>query len=164
MQWRRLIRHLLAWRPRHQVLSAEQSQHLASLVQAMEAQHGAEVCICLERRWPLAWAASAATSRERAVHWFTVERVWDTEHNTGVLVYVNVADHAIEIVADRGLNNCISDAQWQRLLEAMRNWFVREDYVGGLQHSLTLLRDLLQQQLPREPSTPNELSDRPLVR
>ena len=40
-------------------------------------------------------------------------RVWDTEHNNGVLIYLLLAEHAIEIVADRGLNEQVPPQQWQ---------------------------------------------------
>ena len=37
-------------------------------------------------------------------------RVWDTEHNNGVLIYLLLAEHAIEIVADRGLSSRVDRA------------------------------------------------------
>lgn len=166
MNWRRLIRHALTWAPRADVLTATQADQLAAQVQTMESLHRAEIRICLERKWPLAWAASDVTIRERAMHWFAHEHVWDTEGNTGVLVYVSLADQAIEIVADRGLNTYVHKHQWQTLLENMRNAFAQANYFGGLQIGLTQLQTLLNQQLPhtRAGSNPNELSNRPMVR
>lgn len=166
MQLRRLIRHALAWSPRARVLTPTQSEQLSAQVKTMEAMHRAEVRICLERSWPLTWAASDVTVRERAMHWFAHEHVWDTEGNTGVLVYISLADHAIEIVADRGLNPYIQKHQWQSLTEHMRGAFAQANYFGGLQICLTQLQTLLNQQLPHThaSSNPNELSNRPMVR
>jgi hypothetical protein len=47
-------------------------------------------------------------TRQRAVTMFGKLRVWDTEHNNGVLIYVLLAEHAIEIVADRGVARHVS--------------------------------------------------------
>ena len=164
MQWRRWWRHARAWRPRAEVLDAQQTQALADCVRDMEAQHHAEIRICLERHWPWDWAIGAATPRERALHWFVHEHVWDTEGNTGVLVYVSLADRAIEIVADRGLNACISPEQWQGVVHAMRERFAQGHYADGLLAALRVLQDLLDAHLPKADVNPNELPNQVLIK
>jgi uncharacterized membrane protein len=61
----------------------------------------------------------AKLTRQRAVTMFGKLRVWDTEHNNGVLIYVLLAEHAIEIVADRGVARHVSQAQWQAMVARM---------------------------------------------
>ena len=48
-------------------------------------------------------------------------RVWDTEANNGVLIYLLLAEHAIEIVADRGLGRHVPREQWQAIVAACAN-------------------------------------------
>ena len=46
-------------------------------------------------------------------------RVWDTEYNNGVLIYLLMADNAIELVADRGLMRVVPQAAWDALVARM---------------------------------------------
>ena len=71
---------------------------------ASERRHSGEIRVCVEAGLPLSYLWRGATARERAVTMFGKLRVWDTEHNNGVLIYLLLAEHRIEIVADRGLN------------------------------------------------------------
>ena len=59
-------------------------------------------------------------------------RVWDTEHNNGVLIYLLLAEHAIEIVADRGLSRHVDAAQWQASSARMREAFRAGRFEAGL--------------------------------
>jgi hypothetical protein len=70
---------------------------------ASESRHSGEIRLCVEAGLPLSYLWRAPSARERAVTMFGKLRVWDTEHNNGVLIYLLLAEHAIEIVADRGL-------------------------------------------------------------
>jgi uncharacterized membrane protein len=72
-------------------------------IAASEHRHLGEICFAVEGGLPLAEIFSGTTPRDRAHAAFARLNVWNTEHNTGVLVYILVADHAIEIVADRGI-------------------------------------------------------------
>ena len=90
---------------------------------ASEKRHSGEVRICVEAALPASylWRLGSKTpiralTRQRAVMMFGKLRVWDTEHNNGVLIYVLLAEHAIEIVADRGLLKHVSTAQWQDMV------------------------------------------------
>lgn len=164
MHIRRLWRHWLAWRPRKSVLSPTQTAALMHGIQQMESQHGAEIRICLERRWPSVWALGPATSRDRAMYWFTHERVWDTAFNTGVLVYINLADRNVEIVADRGVHAHISAYAWQTAIDAMRAAFQQGDFFSGLQLGFAQLQTLLDTHMPPVAENPNELPDHTLIR
>jgi uncharacterized membrane protein len=76
-------------------------------------RHSGEIRVCVEAGLPLSYLWRGATARERAVTMFGKLRVWDTEHNNGVLIYLLLAEHAIEIVADRGLARHVPQAQWE---------------------------------------------------
>jgi uncharacterized membrane protein len=107
-----------------------------------------------------------ATARERAVAMFGKLRVWDTEHNNGVLVYLLLAERAIEIVADRGLTARVPEDEWQRIVASMRDEFGGGRYEQGLTHAIDAVTALLVQHFPLQAGeeNPNELPDEPVVR
>jgi len=86
------------------VLPPEVFERLTQRVAASERRHSGEVRICVEAGLPLSYLRRDATPRERAIAMFSKLRVWDTENNNGVLIYLLLAEHAIEIVADRGID------------------------------------------------------------
>jgi uncharacterized membrane protein len=85
--------------------------------------HSGEIRVCVEAGLPLSYLWRNATARQRAVTMFGKLRVWDTEHNNGVLIYLLLAEHAIEIVADRGLARHVPQAQWDAAAAGMREAF-----------------------------------------
>ena len=101
-------------------------------VAASEKRHSGEIRVCVEAGLPLSYLWRGATARERAVTMFGKLRVWDTEQNNGVLIYLLLAERRIEIVADRGLNRRVSEAQWQSLLATMRDAFHAGRFEQGL--------------------------------
>jgi hypothetical protein len=104
MSMLRILRHLLtpAW-VLDRVFSAQVLATIEQAVKASEARHRGELRFAVEAGLDFADLRSGASARERAVEVFSQLRVWDTEENTGVLVYVQWLDHRVEIVADRGI-------------------------------------------------------------
>ena len=92
-------------------------------------------------------------------------RVWDTEHNNGVLIYLLLAEHAIEIVADRGLNSKVDSGEWQRIVERMGRAFHEGRFEDGLTQALEEVSALLVQHFPAAPgqANANELPDEPVL-
>jgi uncharacterized membrane protein len=94
---------------------------------------------------------------------FGLLRVWDTEANDGVLLYILLADRAVEIIADRGIHARVGDAAWQtichRIEAACRNGRFAEGAVQGIVE----ISALLAQHSPRTGAGRNEISDRPVV-
>jgi uncharacterized membrane protein len=93
-------------------------------------------------------------------------RVWDTEHNNGVLIYLLFAEHKIEIVADRGLKARVPDGEWQRVIELMREPLRGRKFEEGLNIAVDAVEALLEKHFPATAGArnPNELPDRPEVR
>ena len=135
-------------------------------VAASEKRHSGEIRVCAEAGLPLSYLWRGASARERAVTMFGKLRVWDTEHNNGVLIYLLLAEHRIEIVADRGLNQRVSPSQWQEVMERMRASFRQGQFEAGLNDAIDAVDALLVQHFPLAPgqTNPNELSDRPHLR
>ena len=130
-------------------------------VTASEQRHSGEIRICVEAGLPLSYLWQRLSARDRAITMFGKLRVWDTEHNNGVLVYLLLAEHAIEIVADRGIHRLAGSAQWQQLIEPMRPALAAGRFEDGLSQAVDTLDRLLVQHFPLAPGqpNPNELSN-----
>jgi uncharacterized membrane protein len=147
-------------------LDAEALARLRARVQTSEARHGGEIRLCIEAGLPLSYLWRDATPRERAITLFGKLGVWDTEHNNGVLIYLLLAEHAIEIVADRGLARHVSPHQWRGLTQGMSKEFKAGQFERGLVQAIEAVDRLLNQHFPLQPGerNPNELPDQPDLR
>jgi uncharacterized membrane protein len=162
---RLLKHHWLDDSDARRVLADAALQRLQSRVQASEARHSGEIRLCIEAALPLSYLWRGATASERALALFGKLRVWDTEHNNGVLIYLLLAEHAIEIVADRGLNRQVPAETWQRLTAGMAAAFKAGRFEDGLGEAIDAVDALLQRHFPLNEGArnPNELPDRPVV-
>ena len=147
-------------------LDAAALSRLEARVAASERRHSGEIRICVEAALPLAYLWRDASARERAIALFGKLRVWDTEHNNGVLIYLLLAEHAIEIVADRGLGRHVSEVQWRCVVDALRADLQAGRFEAGLARAVDAVDALLAHDfpLPAGAANPNELPDRPVRR
>ncbi len=134
-------------------------------VAASEKRHTGEIRVCVEAGLPWSYLWRRLTARDRAVTLFGKLRVWDTAANNGVLIYLLLAEHAIEIVADRGLNAHVSHAQWQSIVHGMREAFRAGRFEDGLNAAVDAVDALLARHFPlaEGEANPNELPNRPIV-
>lgn len=140
-------------------------ERLSQRVAASERRHTGQIRICVEASLPTSYLLRDATPRQRAVTMFGKLRVWDTEHNNGVLVYLLLAERAIEIVADRGLAQRVDPGEWQRIVQRMGAAFRERRYEDGLTQALQEVSALLVAHFPAVPGEvrPNELPDEPVL-
>ena len=168
-RWQRALRVL-----RHRWMDESDARHaiplelrkrLGRYVSASEARHSGEVRICVESALPSSYIWRDATMRERAITMFGKLRVWDTEQNNGVLIYLVLADNAIEIVADRALNTKVSTQEWQKITASMAAAFKAQHFEAGLTQALEEVSALLVQHFPLAPGQQrhNELPNTPFV-
>ena len=138
---------------------------LAALVAQSEATHTGEIRIAIESGLPLSYLRRDASPRERAIALFGKLRVWDTEDNNGVLIYLLLAEHAIEVVADRGLNTALPVDFWQQLLVRLRPVLAAQQYETALAAAIAALSAALTQHFPAEPGLrrSNALPDAPVL-
>ena len=143
-------------------LNADALSRLEARVAASEKQHSGEIRLSVEAGLPLSYLWRSATPRQRAITMFGKLRVWDTENNNGVLIYLLLAEHAIEIVADRGLTRHVPQGQWQALVADMGQAFRAKRFEEGLAHAIDVVHTLLLQHYPAlaGQANPNELPDR----
>lgn len=129
-----------------------------------EQAHGGQLRFVVEGGLdgPPLWQGQPA--RERAVDLFSQLRIWDTEHNCGVLIYVLFADRAVEIVADRGIHACCGDQARHEVCVEMQSQFTEGRLAEGSLAGVRAVGELLVRHFPRRlPEETNELPDRPLL-
>jgi uncharacterized membrane protein len=161
-RWTRIFRHRwLDERDAQRALGADALARLQQRVEASERQHSGEIRLCIEAGLPLSYLWRGATPRERALAMFGNLGVWDTEQNNGVLIYLLLADHAIEIVADRGLSRHVPDEHWRSLTQQMSAAFKAGRFEQGLADAVDAVDALLRRHFTLEPGAPNpnELPD-----
>jgi uncharacterized membrane protein len=146
-------------------LPPEALQRLGERVAASERRHSGEVRICVEAGLPWSYIRRGATARERAITMFGKLRVWDTAHNNGVLIYLLLAEHAIEIVADRGIDAHVSAAEWAAMARRMADAFREGRFEDGITQALEEVSALLVAHFPlaEGEADRNELPDEPVV-
>ena len=162
----RLLKHrLLDEDDTRKAIPPELLERLKRRVAASENRHSGEIRICVEASLPSSYVWRNATPRERAVAMFGKLRMWDTEHNNGVLIYLLLAERAIEIVADRGLSTCVPAAQWTAMVQRMGDAFREGRFEDGLTQALGEVSALLVQHFPLAPgeTNSNELPDEPVL-
>jgi uncharacterized membrane protein len=130
-----------------------------------EKRHRGQVRFAVEPALPLIRVLSGVTPRERALEVFGLLRIWDTEENCGVLVYLLLADRDVEIVADRGIHRRVGDDAWGAVCRKMEAAFRSGRFAEGIEAGLAEINALLAEHYPREggASAGNELPDRPVV-
>lgn len=132
-------------------------------VAASEARHRGEIRFAVEAGLDLPELMRDATARERAVEVFSRLRVWDTEENTGVLIYVQWLDRQVEIVADRGIARRVPQAAWEGVCRTMEAAFRDGRFGEGSVEAVRAVGDLLAGPFPARSNNPNELPDRPIL-
>ena len=146
----------------------DMAERLARRVAASESRHSGEVRLCVEAALPTSylWRLNANTPlptivRERALTWFGRLRIWDTEHNNGVLIYLLLAEHAIEFVADRALARRVTPTEWQAIVDRLGARLREGAFEDGLTQALEEVSALLVAHFPAEAGAAqsNELPD-----
>lgn len=170
---RTLLRHRLVhprWSER--VLPPEVLERIGERVRESERRHGGQIRVVVEAALPLSYlwrhlrdrVPLRRIVRERALMLFGKLRVWDTERNNGVLIYLLLAERAVEILADRGLNAHVSEAQWRSVLARLSEALAAQQFEQGLTQAVQEVSALLEAACPPvQATTPvNELPDAPL--
>jgi len=165
MNLKRLLRHLVTdhWTVRR-AFPSRAMQAIESAIAGQERRHTGELRFAVEAALPLRYLLSGGTSRGRAIEHFARLRIWDTEHNCGVLIYLVLADRQVEIVADRGIHARVGDTAWVSICDAMRREFRQGRFEQGVVAGVQAIGDLLAAHFPAgKDAKLNELSDKPVV-
>jgi uncharacterized membrane protein len=137
---------------------------IEAMIAEGEERHRGQVRFAVEPSLPLARVLAGVTPRERAIDVFGLLRIWDTEENCGVLVYLLLADRDVEIVADRGIHAHVGTKTWNAVCRKMETAFRGGRFAEGLEAGLAEINALLAKHYPRDGGARgNELPDRPVV-
>ncbi len=164
MNLQRIVRHLLV--TDGQVKRAFPRSTLDKIEQAVrdsESAHDGEIRFAVEGALDGAPLFKGQSARERAIDLFAQLRVWDTQHNTGVLIYLLLADRAVEIVADRGIDAKVGAQPWSAVCRQMEAAFGQDDFEGGVLGGVQAVTQHLASHFPARSHRPNELPDAPLL-
>jgi len=160
----RLWRHFVTDRAQVQrMFPPEALGRIERTIGECEQRHAGQICFVLEASLPLARVWSGLTPRERALEVFGSLRVWDTERNDGVLIYVLLADRDVEIVADRGIHAKVGAEGWEAICRTMEAAFAAGRGPDAALAGIRAVGDHLAVHSPRTGAVANELSDRPIV-
>lgn len=161
---RRLFDHLATdHRSVRRIFDEAALNSIEAAIAAGERAHRGQVCVAIEAALPPTRVLRRLTPRERAMEVFALLRVWDTEDNCGVLLYLLLADRAVEIVADRGIHRRVGDAQWQAICSALEADFRAGRYADGVVRAVARMAAVLAEHFPGEATGSNELPDRPAI-
>ncbi|MGH8748288.1 MAG: TPM domain-containing protein [Burkholderiales bacterium] len=161
---RRFLRHLFSDRAAaRRAFPAPVLRAIEAEIKAQESLHRGELRFAIEASLPITHLARRLTPRERALEVFGRLRVWDTEHNNGVLVYVLLADRSVEIVADRGIAARVPQPEWDAVCRAMGEAFHAGDFERGALVGLRRIGALLARHFAAGPGNADELPDAPVI-
>jgi len=161
----RTLKHLLVpdWIAQRPFTSAV-LKAIEQAIKASEQSHDGELRFAVEASLPLHHLVSKdRKARDRAEDLFSLLKVWDTERNSGVLIYVQLVERRIEIVADRGIAAKVEQAEWDAVCREMEKAFRAGRYAEGALQAVERTTRLLAKHFPARAGNPNELPDKPVV-
>lgn len=163
----RILRHLATTSARlRRAFPAAALRSIEQAIAASEARHAGELRFVVEGALDGLPLLRGQTARERAIELFAQLHVWDTEHNTGVLIYLLLADRRVEIVADRGIDAKAGAEAWSAICRAMETHFGAGDFGRGAVQGIEAVTQLVIRHFPHlqlAPGDRNELPDAPLL-
>jgi uncharacterized membrane protein len=160
----RMLRHLTMpqWRA-GRVLPRVALLHFERAIAESESRHSGQIRFAVENALDLQALLCGQSARDRAIDVFAALRVWDTEHNNGVLIYLLLADRDVEIVADRGIHEKVGNRAWEEACREMETAFREGRFEAGVLGGIANVSRYLEFHFPRQAPGPNELPNRPVV-
>lgn len=136
---------------------------IENAVRQSELQHRGELRFAVENALAPGWVWRGMSGRQRAVEVFSNLRVWDTEENSGVLIYVLLADREVHILADRGINKCVSSKEWENIAAIIQQAFRQGNFRQGAIQGIQEITRLLAGHFPFRTDDLNEIPNRPVI-
>lgn len=164
MNLSRTIKHLFypGWWLRRDFPPQDMAR-IEAAIKESEIKHSGEIRFAIESSLPLKALWRDEPMHERALEVFSLLRVWDTEKNNGVLIYLLLADHKVEITADRNINQVVGVKEWQRICQLMQDEFHEGNFEDGVVKGIKEIGALLEQHFPISNNDKNELPNKPVI-
>lgn len=164
MNFSRTLRHLFTgpWAVRRFFSNAALAE-IEQAIRQSEISHDGEIVFAVEAALHVLPLLGDQSARERAIEVFSQLRIWDTQHNNGVLIYLLLADHDVEIIADRGVNIRVGNEAWEAICREMETAFRQGQFESGVIAGISAIASHLHEHFPIERTGENQLPDRPVI-
>jgi len=160
----RILRHLASSRLRlRRTFPPPTLSAIERAIGEAETGHEGEIVFVVEGALDTMPLLRGQTARQRAIEVFSRMRIWDTEQNNGVLLYVLFADRDVEIVADRGIDARAGEQAWNDICHEMEESFGRGDFQAGALAGIRAVGEHLRRHFASSKKRRNELPDKPIV-
>lgn len=136
---------------------------IAESIKFSETKHSGEICFVVEGALESASLFRGQTANQRAIELFSQLRVWDTEQNNGVLIYLLLADRDVEIIVDRGVHTKVGQVEWENICQQMELFFKKRNFKEGVIGGVQGVTRILQHHFPPIEGKQNELVDKPII-
>jgi uncharacterized membrane protein len=161
---KRLFRHLFIWPGAiGRYLSNDAMRRIEAAIAASESTHLGEICFVVESNLHVFDILRKKSGKKRAIEVFSQFHVWDTEQNNGVLIYLLLADHDFEILADRGIHHHVGNAGWDRICQQMEAMFRQGQFEAGVLYGIAAISQQLAKHYSSEGENVNELKNAPII-
>uniref|UniRef100_UPI003F493CAA TPM domain-containing protein n=1 Tax=Cupriavidus yeoncheonensis TaxID=1462994 RepID=UPI003F493CAA len=160
----RIVRHLLMthWRIRR-TFPEDALNVIERAISVSEFSHIGQLCFVVEGALSWTGLLKGLSARDRAIEVFSQLRVWDTEHNNGVLIYLLLADRSVEIVADRGIHARVQQGEWDAICREMEDAFRRDEFRQGVLRGIEAIGSFLATHFPAGVGGTDELLNTPVI-
>ena len=164
MNLKRIMRHLSVGHAAVRRVFPSRTMHeIENAIRSTEARHSGQIRFAVEASLELAPLLAGQIAQQRSVEVFSRLRVWDTEHNNGVLIYLLLADRDVEIVADRGIHVRLGQTVWETICRDMEKSFRAGEFEAGVVAGIHAVGEHLSRHFPAHSGNVNELPDSPVV-
>lgn len=164
MNLNRIMRHLSVGRASvRRIFPSRTLDAIERAIRSTEARHAGQIRFAVEAALELAPLLAGQTAQQRAIEVFSKLRVWDTEHNNGVLIYLLLADRDVEIVADRGIHVKLGKEVWEAICREMEAAFLEGHFEAGVLAGIHAVGEHLSRHFPAHGGKINEIPDSPVV-
>ncbi len=164
MSFGRIMRHLSSGRAAvRRAFPPRALDAVERAIRETETRHDGQIRFAVEAALDLSPLLAGQAARERAIEVFSELRVWDTEHNNGVLIYLLLADRDVEIVADRGIHARLGAETWEAICREMEAAFREGRFEAGVLAGIHAVGEHLARHFPARGDKSNEMPDRPVV-
>lgn len=161
---KRLCRHLFILPGAvNRYFPADAMRRIEAAIVENESQHSGEIRFAVESNLEVIDLLKNKSAKKRAIEVFSQLRVWDTEQNNGVLIYLLLADHDFEILADRGVHHHVGEDGWERISKEMELQFRQGQFESGIVYGISQIGMLLAQHYPANDNDVNELPNAPVI-
>jgi uncharacterized membrane protein YgcG len=164
MNIKRIMKHLSIGRAKvRRVFPMRALDAIEDAIRTTETRHAGQIRFAVEASLELTPLLAGETAQQRAIDVFAKLRVWDTEHNNGVLIYLLLADRDVEIVADRGIHLKLGTEVWEEICRQMETSFRAGQFEVGIIHGIQSVGEHLERHFPAPEGKLNEIPDSVVV-